>query len=325
MLYLTKSQTPSNKKTKTQTQTKNKQKKIKTSNMHTNTLINQQIDNINNLPHDLYEVVSESLTNKRKNKILKVCYKRTDQIRLVLDNVHDPHNISACLRSADAFGILNVDIINIKKNSNICSEKAKKIDITKDTHNLNNSKKFKASSAACGISNWLNINNFDSINAYEKFLKNYNYLLFAGITCDKYANNYHTNNHIKNNQNNKNNEKLLFDIRQVSEFAFNSKKKIALIFGNEHSGINKNLDRIINHYFSIAMVGFAESINVSVAAALSMNITRVNLYNLFKKNQIIEDFYLTKSQKLQLLNLWYAKKNPNWQNIYNSYRKKQTH
>ncbi len=49
---------------------------------------------------------------ERQNRIKEVLEKRQNNITVILENVEDPHNTSAVLRSADAVGITEVYIIN---------------------------------------------------------------------------------------------------------------------------------------------------------------------------------------------------------------------
>jgi tRNA (guanosine-2'-O-)-methyltransferase len=57
---------------------------------------------------------SNSMTPERKDKITSVLDKRQDDITVVLENVFDPHNISAVMRSCDAVGIQDIYILNTK-------------------------------------------------------------------------------------------------------------------------------------------------------------------------------------------------------------------
>lgn len=98
-------------------------------------------------PDDAWELISPRLTDERRAKMLAVAGGRSEHIRLVLQDIYDPHNISACMRSAEAFGILNIDIVNTYQRFT------------------------KPSTVSKGSYNWLEINHSksiaDSIAAYK--------------------------------------------------------------------------------------------------------------------------------------------------------------
>ena len=48
---------------------------------------------------------------ERADKIKKVVDKRQPTLTIVLENVHDPHNVSAVIRSCDAVGILDIHFV----------------------------------------------------------------------------------------------------------------------------------------------------------------------------------------------------------------------
>ncbi|MCB0515566.1 MAG: TrmH family RNA methyltransferase [Chitinophagales bacterium] len=52
------------------------------------------------------------MTPERKEKLWKVIRKRQKNLAVVLENIQDPHNIFACLRSCDAVGVNNIYIIH---------------------------------------------------------------------------------------------------------------------------------------------------------------------------------------------------------------------
>ena len=59
----------------------------------------------------LIEYLSSFATEKRMDRIHTVLEERTDYISVVLEDIFQPHNASAVLRSCDGFGIQNVNII----------------------------------------------------------------------------------------------------------------------------------------------------------------------------------------------------------------------
>ena len=54
------------------------------------------------------------MTPERKNRLVNVLQKRQTNITVVLENVFDPHNISAVLRSCDAIGIQDVYVLTTR-------------------------------------------------------------------------------------------------------------------------------------------------------------------------------------------------------------------
>lgn len=52
-----------------------------------------------------------TVTEKRKEKIINAAKNRQFSLHLVLENIHDPHNVSAIFRSCDAVGVPNVSLI----------------------------------------------------------------------------------------------------------------------------------------------------------------------------------------------------------------------
>ncbi len=54
------------------------------------------------------------MTPERKNKLLTVLSKRQSNLTVVLENVFDPHNISAVMRTCDSVGIQDIYILNTR-------------------------------------------------------------------------------------------------------------------------------------------------------------------------------------------------------------------
>ena len=55
--------------------------------------------------------MNKERTSRRKNKIISVVTKRQKSLTLILENIHDPHNVSAIFRTCDAVGVQEVSLI----------------------------------------------------------------------------------------------------------------------------------------------------------------------------------------------------------------------
>ena len=54
------------------------------------------------------------MTPERSEKLLKVLSKRQANLTVVLENVQDPHNVSAVMRTCDAVGIQDIYVVTTK-------------------------------------------------------------------------------------------------------------------------------------------------------------------------------------------------------------------
>ena len=78
----------------------------------------------------------EFITEKRLQKITQTATWRQESLRVIFENIHDPHNVSAILRSCDAVGVQKVGLVynteKFPKLSKVSSSSANKwIDIEK--------------------------------------------------------------------------------------------------------------------------------------------------------------------------------------------------
>lgn len=101
------------------------------------------------------------MTPERSEKLLNVLSKRQHNITVVMENVHDPHNIAAVMRTCDAVGIQDIYILNTK---------------------IPRHKKFGAKSSS-SAAKWLTVHQFtDVTTCFEALRKNYNTILTTHLS-----------------------------------------------------------------------------------------------------------------------------------------------
>lgn len=194
---------------------------------------------------------------KRLERITRVVENRQQGIIVVLENIHDPHNAAAILRTCDAFGIQNIWFIFEKETK------------------YNPKRIGKATSSSAN--KWVDIETFSSTSSCISALKKQGYAIIATSLTP-------------------NASSLL-----AHQFV---EKKIALVVGNEHDGVSEEMLQSADIVLKIPMLGFVQSLNVSVATAITLwEITKHRMFSgstfvLGKKDQqrLLKDF-LKRAQK----------------------------
>lgn len=160
------------------------------------------------------------MTPERFNRLNAVLNKRQPDLTVVLENVFDPHNISAVMRTCDAVGIQDIYVLNSK---------------------IPRHKKWgeKSSSSAA---KWLTIHQFTDTEAcFNELRSRYKKIYSTHLSTDA-----------------------------VALHELNLTEPVALVFGNEHSGVSEELLALTDGNFIIPQVGIIKSLNISVACAVSI-------------------------------------------------------
>ncbi|MES2775944.1 MAG: RNA methyltransferase [Bacteroidota bacterium] len=97
------------------------------------------------------------MTPERTEKLQKVLRKRQADMTLVLENVHDPHNISAVMRTCESVGIQDLFVLNTRL----------------PTH-----KKFGERSSSSALK-WLTIHQYDNAEACFGELRKRNFRIYT--------------------------------------------------------------------------------------------------------------------------------------------------
>jgi tRNA (guanosine-2'-O-)-methyltransferase len=190
------------------------------------------------------------MTPERSAKLLKVLSQRQPNLAVVMENVQDPHNISAVMRTCDAVGIQDIYILNTK---------------------IPRHKKFGAKSSSSAMK-WLSIHQFD--NTEECFIelrKHYNKILTTHLSSDA-----------------------------VSLYEIDFTESIALVFGNEHEGVSEEARALADGNFIIPQMGIIQSLNISVACAVSI----YEAYRQKKNAGHYDQSSLSVERRNELLNEW---------------------
>ncbi|NOZ86023.1 MAG: RNA methyltransferase [Deltaproteobacteria bacterium] len=194
-------------------------------------------------------LLSRFLSERRKARIEEVLSKRTYNLTMVFEELHDPHNIAAVIRTAEAFGIQRVFIIPEKDGKTGLSRK-----ITR------------------AADKWIDIRIQDSIVSCLSELKEQDFSILVSSLGPK--------------------------AKSIREFSF--KRRTAMVLGNEKNGVSKKAYAMADGVFVVPMLGFVESLNVSVAAGLALYHATMERARLLGKNGD-----LTEQEKAVLRRKWY--------------------
>ena len=157
------------------------------------------------------------LTAERRTRIDEVVSSRSTAVVAVLDGLVDPHNVSAVLRSADAFGVQHV-------------------------HLIQGEEPFLATARiAQGSDRWVDVTRHATGTECVSALRAQGHRIFVASMEGA-----------------------------VSPEALAHEPRVAIVFGSEHDGVSKELRDLADGTYAIPMCGFVQSLNVSVAAAITL-------------------------------------------------------
>ncbi|HXB93541.1 MAG TPA: RNA methyltransferase [Puia sp.] len=160
------------------------------------------------------------MTPQREQRITQVLDKRQGDLTIVLENVFDPHNISAVMRTCDAVGVQDIYILNTR---------------------IPRHKKWGAKSSS-SAAQWLSIHQFtDAAECFGAVRRKADHIFTTHLTGDA-----------------------------VSLYDMDLTGRVALVFGNEHSGVSDEIRALSDGNFIIPQVGIIQSLNISVACAVTL-------------------------------------------------------
>ncbi len=162
------------------------------------------------------------MVNENRHRLLdKILEQRTRYLTVVLEDIYQPHNASAVLRTCDCFGIQDVHII----------ENRNRIELNPEVE--------------LGAAQWLTLYRYNkkenNTRKAIQQLKDNGYRIVAATPHARDA-----------------------DVRDFDLSA----GKMAILFGTEMQGLSDEAIKMADEFVKIPMMGFTESFNISVSAAI---------------------------------------------------------
>jgi len=158
-------------------------------------------------------------TQRRIERIKNVLSRRQDDLTIVVENIHDPHNVSAIIRTCDAVGVFMINLVYTIEQFPEIGKKS-----------------------SAGAMKWVYRRNFKSIEECYNTLRYEGFKIYATKIVEG----------------------------AVSLYDLDLTQKVALVFGNEHRGVSDEASQKADGIFMIPMFGMVQSLNVSVACAVSL-------------------------------------------------------
>ena len=169
------------------------------------------------------------LSDDRSEKIYACVSRRQPSLSIVLENVHDPHNVSAVLRSCDAVGVMDVHLV----------------------YHSGQSFPELGEKSSASARKWVLTHKHSSIDeCFDCLRKEGKKILTTGMSNEA-----------------------------RSLYAIDFTEPIAIVFGNEHAGVSEEAILKADGNMLIPQVGMIQSLNISVACA-------VTLYEAFRQRSI---------------------------------------
>lgn len=213
-------------------------------------------------------------SDSRAALFARVLSNRTRHITFVLDGVHGAHNLAAIARSCDAWGIQDLHLIAQPE------EYKTKLAIDRPAKYKSIVERFDKEHSVRNVSKnahkWLTIREYEDVPTCVSILREAGYKIAVSSLSPS---------------------ALPVQDVDISE-------KCAFVFGNEKFGVTSEMEKNADILFTIPMMGFVESMNVSVAVATTAGLTVTNCKQTIPK----EKYDLNENETKQLANVWLTEK-----------------
>ena len=208
------------------------------------------------LVQDSLRILQPYVQDQRRDKITQVLKQRTRHTQFLFENPSNPSNVWACLRTMDSFGIQHVHIVT---ESELYQGKAALL-------------QKQGMRTAMGSAQWLTIHHYVSAEEAIRTLRDdHNCRILASdlnpssidirdIDWGRVGGEIHPNGDKENSG----------AQSQQTNDDDNDDRPLCIVMGNELRGISDTMRDMVDATFTLPMVGFAESFNLSVATAITL-------------------------------------------------------
>lgn len=194
------------------------------------------------------ELLQEHLTPERRARLDQVVSARSRHVVPMLENIYDRGNVSAVMRTVEAFGFLQMCLVDAP------------------------GARFKAANRVTrGAEKWLDVRPFASAAETVTDLKSRGYQIWA-TDLDT----------------------------SISIDQIDWSRPTAIVLGNEKDGVTREMRDAVDGCFRVPMLGFSQSFNISVAAALifyrahleTRGLGEAIYLNAVERRQVLANYYL---------------------------------
>jgi tRNA (guanosine-2'-O-)-methyltransferase len=161
-----------------------------------------------------------SISDERAAKLETALRQRQPTLTVAFENVHDPHNVSAVIRTCDAVGVLE----------------AHGIYYGRDTFPSLGEK------SSASARKWVDVRLHNSVSECFQVLRQKGFAIYT----------------------------THLDAQAESVYDLDLTKPTALVFGNEHDGVSQEARDLADGNVLVPMMGVVQSLNISVACAVSL-------------------------------------------------------
>lgn len=212
------------------------------------------------------------LSDSRASLFEKVLRNRSRHITLALDGVFGAHNLAAIVRSCDAWGLQDLHII-AQPEEYVPNPKGGQPEPPRYESFLKMIQKdVSVRKVSKSSDKWVTIKEYDGVKSCVGALRQAGYKIFVSS--------------------------LRTDAKSIHEVDLGS--KCAFVLGNERHGVTAEMESEADELFTVPMMGFVESMNVSVAAGNIACLTTTKCRNEIHNSE----YFISSTEQRELAHTW---------------------